>query len=223
MIARILPLVMLLAVTLVPLDSYGQTAIRSDFDHDSTGFRLDGAHVVATCGECHSKGIFEGTLRECEDCHRYGSTVTATAKPARHVLTSERCVACHATRSFLPLERMDHAEAFGECSSCHNNRAAEGKPPDHPPAGDNCDACHLTSTFQAVLRFDHTGITSNCVSCHNGSTATGKTPNHLPTSDLCEDCHRTDTFSFVAFFDHTQALGTCSAVSYTHLTLPTNA
>ena len=136
---------------MLPAMAGAQSTIRSDFDHDSTGFRLDGAHLASGCGDCHSRGVFDGTLRECEDCHSQGRLVTATPKPARHVLTSERCAACHATRSFIPLARMDHAEAFGDCVSCHNNQAVPGKPVDHPPAGDNCDACHLTSTFEVVV------------------------------------------------------------------------
>jgi hypothetical protein len=145
-----LQLVLSLGLLGIGADAFAQSTIRSDFDHDSTGFRLEGAHLATGCGDCHRKGIFEGTLRECEDCHRQGSTVTATAKPARHVLTSERCESCHAPRSFIPLVRMDHTEAFGECVSCHNNQVAPGKPIDHPPAGDNCEACHLTSTFSVV-------------------------------------------------------------------------
>lgn len=209
------PAVALSTVLIVLLLSFSQaawtqTAIRSDFDHDSTGFRLDGAHLITQCGACHSRGVFEGTLRNCADCHEDGGTVTATAKPARHILTTQQCEACHATRSFLPLQRMDHNETVGECAGCHDNQAARGKPVDHPPAGDQCDSCHLTVAFSPVRTFDHTGIVAGCFNCHNGVAASGKPPAHLPTSDLCEDCHNVNTFGFVAFFNHSQALGTCS-------------
>ena len=187
-----------------------QTAIRSNFDHDSTGFRLEGAHLISNCGACHDKGIFVGTLRECQDCHKHGGSVTATPKPARHILASERCESCHAVRSFLPLRRMDHNEAIGPCASCHNNQVAPGKPVDHPPAGDQCEACHLTVAFSPVSRFDHTGIVDNCFSCHNNVVATGKPPDHLPTTNICEDCHNVNTWSLVINFNHSQALGTCS-------------
>lgn len=189
---------------------FSQTAIHSDFDHDSTSFRLDGAHLITGCGDCHRAGNFAGTLRECEDCHTDGGVVTATTKVARHVQTTQRCDACHATRSFLPLNRMDHNEVYGECVSCHDNKTAFGKPVDHPPAGDQCDSCHLTVAFSPVMRFDHAGITANCASCHNGDIAMGKAANHLPTSNLCEDCHRVNTWLSVTF-DHLQAIGTCSS------------
>jgi len=187
-----------------------QTVIRSDFDHDSTSFRLDGAHLGTGCGDCHRRGNFAGTLRECEDCHSQGAIVTATAKPARHIVTTHRCDACHATRSFVPLERIDHNEVYGACANCHNNLIAPGKPIDHPPAGDQCQSCHLTVRFSPVVRFDHSGITSNCATCHDGMTATGKPVNHLPTTNICEDCHRTTSWISVAF-DHFQAIGTCSS------------
>ena len=139
--------VALLYLALLPPPADPQTAIHSDFDHDSTSFPLDGAHAISSCGNCHSRGVFAGTGRECEDCHRKGGTVTATAKPARHILATERCENCHATRSFIPLRRMDHNEVVGTCVSCHNNQLARGKFAGHPPASDECDDCHLTVAF----------------------------------------------------------------------------
>ena len=171
-----------------------QTAIRSNFDHDSTGFRLDGAHVGAGCGDCHRRGNFASTLRECEYCHSQGGIVTATFQPARHINTTLRCDSCHSTRGFIPLERMDHNETYGECASCHDNNTAPGKPIDHPPASDQCQSCHLTVAFSPVVRFDHTGITANCSSCHNGTTARGQDPDHIPTTAECDDCHNTTSF-----------------------------
>ena len=138
---------------MVSLSALAQTVIRSDFDHDSTGFRLDGAHLITSCGDCHSRGIFAGTLRNCSDCHDDGGIVSATSKPARHILTTEQCDSCHATRSFLPLARMDHNEVIGECVSCHNNVHARGKHAGHPPAGDQCNTCHLTVAFSPQVGF----------------------------------------------------------------------
>jgi len=171
-----------------------QTAIRSNFDHDSTSFPLDGAHVATGCGDCHRRGNFASTLSECEYCHTQGGIVTATFKPARHINTTQRCEACHATRSFIPLQRMNHNETYGECVSCHDNNTAPGKPVDHPPASDQCDSCHFTVAFSPVVRFDHTGIIGTCSSCHNGVIARGQDPDHIPTTAECDSCHNTTTF-----------------------------
>lgn len=125
-------------VVLLGLASFAlaQTAIRSDFDHDSTGFPLEGAHLNANCGSCHTQGVFAGTPRQCADCHQDGSLVLATTKPALHILTTETCDSCHATRSFRPVQRMDHNETIGSCVSCHNNTLARGKTATHPLTGD---------------------------------------------------------------------------------------
>lgn len=190
--------------------SMAQAPIRSDFDHESTGFPLDGAHAIAGCGDCHQRGLFVGTPSRCQSCHSQGGFAQATAKPSLHILASDVCDACHATRSFVPVERMDHGEVVGACVNCHDNRIADGKPVDHPATGNDCGDCHMTVAFSPVLRFDHSGIDSGCVNCHNGQSATGKPPAHLPTTELCEDCHRVDTFSVVTAFDHLQAIGSCS-------------
>ena len=169
----------LIAVALLPSTADPQTAIRSDFDHDSTSFPLDGAHAITNCGDCHSRGVFAGTGRECEDCHRSGGIVMATAKPAQHILASERCENCHATRSFVPVRRMDHNEVVGTCVSCHNNRIARGKFVGHPPASDECDDCHLTVAFSpqvlgstgsddlwnSILLFERSRLVSACSDC----------------------------------------------------------
>ena len=39
------------------------------FDHFSTGFPLDGAHMGVTCERCHAGGVFEGTSPTCVNCH----------------------------------------------------------------------------------------------------------------------------------------------------------
>ena len=171
-----------------------QTAIRSNFDHDSTSFRLDGAHVATNCGDCHRRGNFASTLRQCEYCHTQGGIVTATFKPARHINTTQRCDACHSTRGFIPLERMDHNETYGDCVSCHDNNTAFGKPVDHPLTTDQCQGCHLTVGFSPVLRIDHTQALGTCSSCHNGVTARGKDADHIPTTAECDSCHNTVAF-----------------------------
>ncbi|MEM7502406.1 MAG: hypothetical protein AAF417_10205 [Pseudomonadota bacterium] len=164
--------------------AHAQTSIRSDFDHDSTGFQLDGAHLVANCGTCHARGTFEGTLRQCADCHEDGTLVLATAKPARHVLTTDQCDACHATRSFVPLARMDHIETIGDCVSCHNNAIARGKQPDHPPAGDQCDDCHLTVTFTPAQFFQSLMQLDNA----NRDESTATQANERLAASSCDNC-----------------------------------
>ena len=124
-----------------------QVSVSSNFDHFTTGFRLDGAHQLADCASCHVDGLFVGTPMRCVSCHDQGSRVRATAKPARHNLTTEQCDSCHRTSSWVPPARVDHFEVIGSCFSCHDNRRALGKQPDHIAAPNTCEDCHNVRTF----------------------------------------------------------------------------
>lgn len=207
---RVHHLLAALALALLPTAAPAQSSIASNFDHYTTGFRLDGEHQFAACESCHTDGMFVGTPRDCVGCHTESSRVRATTKTTQHVLTSERCDACHRTSGFIPIMRMDHLEAFGSCASCHDGRRARGKPPDHVPAGEMCDDCHRTTAFVPAA-FSHDSIVDNCASCHNGVVAMGKPVTHIQATNLCEDCHNVLSFSPVARVDHSQVLGTCSS------------
>ena len=58
------------------------------FDHFSTGFVLDGAHVNVSCEACHSSATFGSTQPACAGCHSPGGIVRASTKPADHVMSS---------------------------------------------------------------------------------------------------------------------------------------
>ncbi len=187
----------------------GYSLAQSTFDHFTTGFRLDGAHRFAECESCHADGLFAGTPTQCSGCHAQSGRIDATAKPAVHVPTTDRCDACHRPNAWVAVARVDHLEVLGTCSSCHNGSKAAGKPVTHLPTGDQCDDCHR-STAWVPAAFDHAGITAACFSCHNGMLAMGKPVDHILATDLCEDCHNTITWSSVSRVDHLQVLGTCS-------------
>ena len=195
---------------LAPLGAVAQSAFDSSFDHFTTGFRLDGAHLTVDCETCHVAGVFRGTPMECRGCHMLGGRIQASAKPANHVLSTDVCDDCHRTTSWVPLARMNHDAIYGSCSSCHNNVFSQGKPPNHPVTQSECDACHRTIAWLPA-GFDHTGVTGNCVSCHDGADATGKNAGHILTTNVCEDCHTTVAFAPVRRVDHTQVLGACSS------------
>src|SRR4051794_8971995 len=81
---------------------------RTSFDHLTTGFELQGAHRDMSCEYCHVQGVFKGTPRTCEGCHTIGTRISATPKPPTHLVTTSRCVLCHAIYNFKPIYRMDH-------------------------------------------------------------------------------------------------------------------
>jgi len=161
---------------------------RTPFDHITTGFELLGQHRDLPCESCHVNAIFKGTPHDCSACHGVGTAVHATAKPANHILASERCEACHSPNAWNPAVTFDHTEARGSCSSCHNNVQAQGKGPTHIDTDLECDACHSTIGWAGAV-FNHAGITSGCASCHDNVHATGKPASHIPTTLPCESCH----------------------------------
>jgi len=195
---------------LAPGAALAQPNAGPTFDHFTTGFPLDGAHLTVECESCHVGGVFQGTPFECSSCHSTGGRVQASAKPVEHVLSTNVCEDCHRTASWFPLREMNHDAVFGSCSTCHNNVQSVGMPPGHPQTQQQCDTCHRTTGWLPAL-FDHDNIMSNCAGCHDGVTATGKTPGHIATTNVCEDCHSVFAFTPATAVDHTQVLGSCSS------------
>lgn len=126
---------------LVPAAFAGPGAL-SRFDHQSTGFPLQGAHARASCGSCHSGGRFLGVPRECDQCHRDGGWVQGTSQPVYHIAAQGRCSDCHRENAWSPVLWVDHDLVLGTCSSCHNNARIAGQPPDHIVTPLECDSCH---------------------------------------------------------------------------------
>src|SRR5260221_6930725 len=175
-----------------------RAAARTPFDHLTTGFELIGQHRDLPCESCHVNAIFKGTPRDCAACHGVGTAVRATAKPVSHILTSNRCEACHTPVAWNPAVNFDHAEVRGSCSSCHNGVQAQGKGPTHIHTDLECNLCHTTIGW-AGARVNHNNITTGCSTCHNGIGATGPPSAHIPTGAAanaadpgnapCEACH----------------------------------
>jgi hypothetical protein len=116
----------------------------------------------------------------CASCH---NGTTATGKPAKHVVTTASCDACHRTTAWLPAT-FSHANVTpGTCGTCHNGTTARGKPTNHIPhesqllAGSSmgCDACHTSTTSFTIQRMNHNnslGIGSGwCKGCHLSGTS----------------------------------------------------
>jgi hypothetical protein len=96
------------------------------FDHFTTGFELTGQHRLVPCESCHVDAVFRGTPRLCAGCHAAGSRVSATPKPAGHVISGPNCEQCHTTSAWTPA-RYDHSEVQGACATCHNGTQATGR------------------------------------------------------------------------------------------------
>jgi len=185
--ARLVAVHLLLLIYLVLVAQ--EVLAAEPFNHDTTGYLLNGAHTQVRCETCHVHGVFKGTPVRCQGCHGAAATIAMTKKGPNHVATIAPCDDCHTEFNWANA-RMDHSFVSGTCVSCHNGVQAMGKTPNHVPSGDTCDDCHITIAWSPA-RFDHSGVTGPCMSCHDGVIATGKPPDHPLTTDDCSSCHST--------------------------------
>ena len=183
-----------------------QTPFNSNFDHFTTGWPLEGSHRIVDCSRCHVGGIFQGTSRQCSDCHSEAGLVRATPVPPDHIRTTNQCQDCHLETTWAPVWRVDHFQVQGTCGTCHNGSAATGKPSDHIVSGNNCDDCHSTFAWLPAA-FDHASVTpGTCNQCH----IPDKPADHLVTTAQCDDCHSTVAW-LPAMFDHANITSGCTS------------
>ncbi|HET6436663.1 MAG TPA: cytochrome c3 family protein [Anaeromyxobacter sp.] len=174
------------------------------FNHDRTGFVLEGRHREVSCKACHRTNTFADPIpRACSACHR----------DVHLGRLGQRCQDCHDPTSFA-------APAFGPeahrrtnfpltgrhavlaCEECHGDRRDRGF--DRPTA--RCEGCHqadlaLASGGGAAVNHALAGFTTACRSCHSTWRFTPASfPAHQACFDIlhgphagirCMDCHTT--------------------------------
>jgi hypothetical protein len=180
------------------------------FDHNTTGFTLEGKHGSVACKKCHTReyikaadiaanasliieGTYLGLARECLSCHA----------DVHRGQFSQDCLQCHAMSGWKPAQKFNHERAryplTGKhiqvpCSKCHAPMAGSGSPVKYKGIDfSTCSFCH---------RDPHAGkFTKPCESCHTTSGwAQGSARNfdHAQTrfplsgkhsSLKCEQCH----------------------------------
>lgn len=133
------------------------------FDHDTTGFALEGQHAFIECKMCHSTMVFSDTPTDCIACH--------TDIHSQSV--GNDCARCHSPESWL----VDHIPELHE---------ENGFPLIASHGGLSCVDCHMSETN---MRFDRLG--NDCISCHESDFMAAQTPNHVENgfSTNCIDCH----------------------------------
>lgn len=149
------------------------------FQHNLTGYVLEGAHSRKKCVDCHNSAkivnpkikaksfTYLGLKTECLSCHiDYHQKSLPVA-----------CLNCHGQETFKPALKFKHESTkfplIGkhqgvECSKCHKVETKEGKKfqrfagvefdnctnchtdPHNNQFGQNCRQCHNESSFQAL-------------------------------------------------------------------------
>jgi hypothetical protein len=169
------------------------TWARTRFNHDTTGFRLMGAHAKASCASCHPDKKLGATPTACSDCHRMDDVHHGRrgllCGDCHDVVRWDRATFDHDTRTDFPL-RASHAEV--PCESCHSGARLddplprdcqgchEGDDPHRGHLGARCAACHGETDWRDTVRFDHDTIRFPLVGLH------GLVP--------CEQCHLTTAY-----------------------------
>ncbi len=149
------------------------------FDHNLTGYKLEGAHAKKDCKDCHKtefitdpdakkkKKTYLGLGTECLTCH----------EDYHQKELSGNCFSCHDFAAFKPASKFDHSKAkyklLGkhqqvECLKCHKIEEVDGKKSQkftgipfetctncHKDVhenqfGQNCIQCHTEESFHAV-------------------------------------------------------------------------
>jgi hypothetical protein len=177
------------------------------FDHNAaTRFPLTGAHLNATCAQCHVNNQFAGLPTTCVSCHL--KDFTGTTAP-NHSATGfpQTCETCHNTTQW-PGAKFDHNTATHfpltgahinvACSLCHVNNRFAGTPTD-------CGSCHLTD-YNKTTNPNHAaaGFPKDCSLCHTTTQWPGAKFDHSKTrfpltgahtSLACSTCHVNNQFA----------------------------
>jgi len=157
------------------------------FDHNLTGYELEGKHETVDCRKCHvSENIadreikkrpntFLGLDEKCLSCHDdYHQNTLANT-----------CIDCHDMEGFQPAPKFDHDEADFQLKGEHANV--------------DCIECHQITTRNGKEFQEFTDIPfEDCVSCHED-------PHNGQLEGTCVQCHTETAFSDFAGrgnFDH---------------------
>lgn len=144
----------------------------SSFNHEKTGFPLEGIHKNIDCRACHISGKFKEPIADqCNECHNdvHGGRL------------GKFCETCHDENSWK--------NSFTVEQHRRTNFPLTGSHALIP-----CQECHVDSRDSVFTR-----VAIQCESCHQAdylSTATGGTIDHVAAglSNKCQTCHRSTTW-----------------------------
>ena len=137
------------------------------FDHQTTQFPLTGAHLSATCDNCHADRIYRNKPTTCVSCHQ-GDYTKTSQPPHQAAGFPTDCATCHTTTKW-PGAIFDHnktqfpltgAHVPTPCMQCHADGVYKGKPT-------ACLSCHLTD-YNNSSQPPHkaAGFPTTCTACH---------------------------------------------------------
>lgn len=187
------------------------------FDHASTAFPLVGAHIAATCADCHADRVYRGKDTQCVSCHRPDYDQARSPLHTDGFPTS--CADCHGNTEWkgarfdhqatrFPLEGAHNAATCAgchgsgtwrgtptDCASCHTDDYSRTRSPPHAAAGfaTTCASCHRTTAWLGQP-FDHTTTRFALTGAHLAASCTGCHADNVykGRSMECTSCHQAD-------------------------------
>ena len=132
------------------------------FDHDATGFPLEGLHRFAQCRDCHREPVFGHVGTHCADCH----------DDIHRGRSGPDCAKCHTPAAWVdqPRMRQEHNATALPLVGAHERV--------------DCDACH-----SGAATGDYVGTPTACYACHRENYEATDDPNHM-TAGFATDCER---------------------------------
>ena len=160
---------------------------QKNFDHNTTGYNLEGEHKVIDCRSCHKPdNIQDRNLKKRADTFLGLDEACLSCHTDFHQGTLDKdCMKCHDMKAFRPASKFNHDKADFRLKGKHKEV--------------DCKECHKTEIrngkeFQVFNDIPF----SDCVSCHED-------PHKGKLANACAQCHTEDAFNlFVGkkSFDH---------------------
>ncbi len=176
-----------------------------EFDHESTGFSLIGAHASATCSSCHGKPA----RRDSEFRVTFIGSTDRNSFPR---MQSDNCLSCHV--DYHNGEFRDTPGGGAICENCHGQH--EWFPTSYDIQRHNAEAdfeltgahmatpcvgCHANSNNDYSFEIPET----ECQDCHQEDNPHGEQFAEANQVTVCENCHVTDAWEQASnSFDHDQ-------------------
>lgn len=159
-----------------------------NFNHNRTGYALEGAHKSVDCRQCHiPENIKNSEIRKRQDTYLGLDTKCLSCHNDFHqgALPTD-CLSCHQMDAWTPVTKFNHENADFKLRGKHLIV--------------DCKECHKTTIKNGKEFQQFSGIPFNdCKSCHQD-------PHENKFGQDCNKCHQESSFLALRdmdFFDHT--------------------
>ncbi len=193
---------------------------QDNFNHDLTGYKLEGEHDAIDCRKCHvAENIHDREIRQRENTFLGLDEKCLSCHDDFHQKTLDNdCIQCHDFNTFRPAPKFDHDDSNYplkgkhidvDCVKCHEQTTRNGKdfqvftdlafgdcidchddPHNNQLAG-KCSQCHTESSFYTFAGEDRFN--------HNRNTKFNLNGAHKRLD--CVSCHAEDSNPLTVFQD----------------------